>query len=44
MDKGLAFAMNAGRSDVATMQDTTQKILYMVGIVAAAYVLSMWGK
>lgn len=44
MDKSLAFAMNAGRSDVATMQDTTQKILIMVGIIAAAYVLHGWGK
>lgn len=44
MDKGLAFAMNAGRSDVATMQDTTQKILIMVGIVAGAWVLHSWGK
>lgn len=44
MDKSLAFAMNAGRSDVATMQDTTQKILIMVGIIAAAYVLHGWSK
>lgn len=42
--KGYDFAMNAGRSDVATMQDTTQKILIMVGIVAAAWVLHSWGK
>lgn len=42
--KGYEFAMNAGRSDVATMQDTTQKIMIMVGIVAAAWVLHSWGK
>lgn len=44
MDKGLAFAMSAGRSDVAVMQDTTKKILVMVGIIAAAYVLHGWAK
>lgn len=43
MDKGLTFAMNAGRSDVATMQDTTQKIMIIVGIVAGAWVLHGWG-
>ena len=44
MDKGLAFAMSAGRSEVATMQDTTQKIMIMVGIIAAAWVLHGWVK
>ena len=37
------FAMNAGRSDVATMQDTTKKIITLAGIIAAAYVLHGWG-
>lgn len=41
--KAYDFAMNAGRSDVATMQDTTKKILMLAGIIAAAYVLHGWG-
>lgn len=39
MDKGLAFAMDAGRSDVATMQDMSQKAMSIVAIIAAAWVI-----
>ena len=42
--EALAFAMSAGRSDVDTQQKSMNVMLYIVGIVAAAYVLNSWGK
>lgn len=41
-NKGYEFAMNAGRSDVATQQKSMSVMLAIVGIVAAAYVLKGW--
>lgn len=41
---GYQFAMSAGRSDVATMQQTIKTVLYLGAIVAAAVVLKGWKK
>lgn len=43
-DKGFAFAMNAGRSDIATIQGIGKGLVVIVGIVAAAYVVRGWNK
>lgn len=42
--EALDFAMSAGRSDVAAVQDSNKIILYVVAIAAAAFVLHQWAK
>jgi len=42
--KGYDFAMSAGRSDVAVMQDTIKAVMIIAGIITGGYVLSKWGK
>jgi len=41
--KGYDFAMSAGRSDIALIQDGGRGLLILAGILAGAYVLSRWG-
>jgi hypothetical protein len=41
--KGYEFAMSAGRSDIALIQDGGRGLLILAGIAAGAYVLSRWG-
>lgn len=43
-NKAYGFAMSAGRSDVAVMQDTIKAVMIVVGIITGGYVLSKWGK
>lgn len=43
-DKSFQFAMDAGRSDVATIQGMGKNLIIVVGIVAAAYVAHGWKK
>lgn len=42
--RGYDFAMSAGRSDIALIQDGGRGLLILAGIIAGAYVLSKWGK
>lgn len=43
-DKAYQFAMSAGRSDIALIQDGGRGLLILAGIIAGAYVLTKWGK